>query len=133
MNGQLSLSDKASKYLPSMQGRPFGDVTLMNLGTHTGGGFPLQIPDDVKTNGQLMAYFEKWQPTYKAGTARTYANPSIGMLGVITARAMNKDFPALQWKADFPGSGADQYLYPCAARRWRTMRRATQGRMRPRG
>jgi beta-lactamase class C len=94
VNGQLSLSDKTSKYLPSMQGTPFGDVSLMNLGTHTAGGFPLQVPDGVKTNDQLMTYFEKWKPLYKAGTARTYANPSIGMLGVITARAINQDFAA---------------------------------------
>jgi beta-lactamase class C len=105
VNGQLSLSDKVSKYLPSMRGKPFGDVILMHLGTHTAGGFPLQIPDDVKTSDQLMTYFENWKPIYKAGTARTYANPSIGMLGVITARAINKDFATAMEGEIFPGLG----------------------------
>ncbi|WP_428424301.1 class C beta-lactamase [Pararhizobium sp.] len=95
MTGQLSLSDKTSTYLPSLQGTAFGDVSLFHLGTHTPGGFPLQLPDDIKTNDQLMRYFAAWKPTYKAGTYRTYANPSIGMLGVITAKSMNGDYAAL--------------------------------------
>jgi beta-lactamase class C len=75
--GKLSLSGKVEDYLPSMKGRPFGDVTLMQLGTHTAGGFPLQVPDNVKTEQQLLAYLKAWKPSYKAGTHRTYANPSI--------------------------------------------------------
>ncbi|MGO7450332.1 hypothetical protein ACC668_37700, partial [Rhizobium ruizarguesonis] len=45
----LTSSEKARKYLPSMKGRPLGDVELMNLGTHKAGGFPLQVTDEVKT------------------------------------------------------------------------------------
>jgi beta-lactamase class C len=105
VNGQLSLSDKASKYLPSMKGKPFGDVELMNLGTHTAGGFPLQVPDDVKTEKQLMGYLETWKPSYEAGTHRTYANPSIGMLGYITAKAMHQGFSALMEGKLFPSLG----------------------------
>jgi beta-lactamase class C len=105
VNGQLSLSDKTSKFLPSMQGTSFGDVSLMNLGTHTAGGFPLQVPEEVKTNDQLMTYFEKWKPLYKPGTARTYANPSIGVLGVITARAINQNFATAMEGQIFPGLG----------------------------
>ncbi|CVI64824.1 MULTISPECIES: class C beta-lactamase [Agrobacterium] len=91
-NGELSLSGKVEDYLPSMKGKPFGDVTLMQLGTHTAGGFPLQVPDNVKTEQQLMAYLKAWKPSYKPGTHRTYANPSIGMLGYITAKAMGQSF-----------------------------------------
>jgi beta-lactamase class C len=94
VNGQLSLTDKVSKYLPSMSGKPFGDVQLMNLGTHTAGGFPLQVPDDVTTEKQLMGYLAGWKPSYEMGTHRTYANPSIGMLGYVTAKAMHQDFTA---------------------------------------
>ncbi|MBA8876724.1 class C beta-lactamase [Phyllobacterium myrsinacearum] len=104
-NGQLSLSDKTSKYLPSMQGTAFGDVSLLHLGTHTPGGFPLQVPDDVKDDAQMMRYFQTWKPAYKAGAYRTYANPSIGMLGFIAAKAMNKDFAALMEGDLFPALG----------------------------
>ncbi|MGO8020444.1 class C beta-lactamase [Rhizobium leguminosarum] len=105
VTGRLSLSDKASKYLPSMKGRPFGDVVLMDLGTHTAGGFPLQVPDDVKTEKQLMEYLATWKPSYAAGTHRTYANPSIGALGYITAKSMGNDFAALMEEQLFPSLG----------------------------
>ncbi|RVU04892.1 class C beta-lactamase [Rhizobium sp. RMa-01] len=93
--GQLSLSDKVGKYLPGMTGKPFGDVALMHLATHTSGGFPLQLPDEVKTEKQLLGYFEAWQSSYAAGTQRSYANPSIGMLGYIVAKSMHGDFTGL--------------------------------------
>lgn len=93
--GELSLDGKVSTYLPAMKGKPFGDVALISLATHAAGGFPLQLPDDVKTEKQLLSYFAAWQPSYAAGTQRSYANPSIGMLGYITAKAMGGDFAAL--------------------------------------
>ncbi|MDA5637900.1 MULTISPECIES: class C beta-lactamase [Agrobacterium] len=105
MNGQLSLSSKVENYLPSMKGKPFGDVTLMQLGTHTAGGFPLQVPDAVKTEQQLLAYLKAWKPSYKPGTHRTYANPSIGMLGYITAKAMGQSFDDAMKDTLFPALG----------------------------
>ncbi|OOO19461.1 class C beta-lactamase [Agrobacterium salinitolerans] len=105
MNGQLSLSSKVEDNLPSMKGKPFGDVTLMQLGTHTAGGFPLQVPDNVKTEQQLLAYLKAWKPSYKPGTHRTYANPSIGMLGYITAKAMGQSFDDAMKDTLFPALG----------------------------
>jgi beta-lactamase class C len=77
VNGQLSLSDKTSKYLPSLQGTKFGEVGLLNLGTHTPGGLPLQVPENIKNIDQLMKYFQEWQPSYVPGTYRTYSNMPI--------------------------------------------------------
>ncbi|EJM98882.1 class C beta-lactamase [Phyllobacterium sp. YR531] len=105
VNGQLSFSDKVEKYLPALKGTAFGDVALLHLATHTPGGFPLQVPDEVKTDKQMMAYLKNWKPAYKVGTTRTYANPSIGMLGVITAKAMKKDFSSLMEGQLFPALG----------------------------
>jgi len=104
-SGQLSLSDKAGKFLPGMKGKPFGDIALMHLATHTAGGFPLQLPDEIKTEKQLLGYFKAWQPSYAAGTQRSYANPSIGMLGYIVAKAMHGDFAALMQDKLFAGLG----------------------------
>ena len=103
--GALSLSDRVDKYLPAMKGKPFGDVALMNLATHTAGGFPLQVPDEVHSEKQLMAYLQAWQPSYEAGTQRSYANPSIGMLGYITAKGMGGDFTSLLQDRLFPSLG----------------------------
>ncbi|OHC31316.1 MAG: class C beta-lactamase [Pseudomonadales bacterium RIFCSPLOWO2_12_59_9] len=88
-NTQLSLTDSPSQYLPQLRGSHFDQVTLLNLATHTAGGFPLQVPDDVQNHTQLMNYFKGWQPKFAPNTYRTYANPSIGMLGMIAAQSMN--------------------------------------------
>lgn len=95
VGGKLSLSDKTSEYLPSLRGAPFGDVSLLNLGTHTPGGLPLQMPDGVHNIDQLMRYFKAWRPTCIPGTCRTYANPGIGTLGLITAKSLGGDFATL--------------------------------------
>ena len=104
-NGHLSLSGRVRDYLPGMKGTAFGDVTLTHLGTHTAGGFPLQVPDNVKTETQLLAYLKSWKPSYGAGTHRTYANPSIGMLGYITAKAMGQGYDAAMQDTLFPALG----------------------------
>lgn len=93
-NGQLALTDSPSRYLPQLQGSKLDKVTLINLATHTAGGFPLQVPDEVQNTEQLMDYFQAWQPQFAPGTHRTYANPSIGMLGLIAAKSMSMPFDA---------------------------------------
>ncbi|WGS47921.1 beta-lactamase (plasmid) [Burkholderia sp. JSH-S8] len=104
-SGKLSLSDPASRYLHALRGSRFGEVKLVNLGTHTPGGFPLQVPEQIGNDDQLMQYFKEWRPAYPAGTYRTYANPSIGMLGVITAKSMGRDFTTLMEQWLFPSLG----------------------------
>ncbi|KQR78476.1 class C beta-lactamase [Burkholderia sp. Leaf177] len=117
VDGYLSLSDRTSKYLPVLQNTPFGNVSLLNLGTHTPGGLPLQVPDNVNNIGELMQYFRQWKPAYAPGTYRTYANPGIGTLGLITAKSMNQDFDALMEKNLFPALGLrSSYINVPAAR-----------------
>jgi beta-lactamase class C len=103
--GNLSLSDKTSKYLPALRGSPFGNVSLLNLGTHTPGGLPLQVPGNIKNNDELLQYFKNWRPAYPPGTRRTYSNVGIGTLGWITARSMRQDFATLMEQRLFPGLG----------------------------
>ncbi|VWC01182.1 class C beta-lactamase [Burkholderia arboris] len=103
--GELSLADPAGKYLPALQGKPFGVVTLLNLGTHTPGGMPLQVPDSIRNDADLMRYLDAWRPAYAPGTRRTYSNVAIGMLGYLTAKAMHKDFAVLMEQRLFPALG----------------------------
>jgi hypothetical protein len=89
----------------SSRGSALGGVRLVDLATHTAGGFPLQVPDAVKDGDQLMAYFRAWTPQAPAGTSRVYANPSIGLLGMASARAMGEGFEALMERRLFPELG----------------------------
>lgn len=105
VDGKLSLADHPGKYLPELAGSEFDKVSLINLATHTAGGFPLQVPDEVQDNRQLMDYFKAWQPSYPAGTQRTYANPSIGALGMITAASLGVPFATALEQQLFPELG----------------------------
>lgn len=89
---KLKLQDSPTRYLKELRGSALDKVTLIQLATHTAGGFPLQLPDEVKTPQQLTDYYRNWQPQYPAGTQRSYANPSIGLLGIATARALDVPF-----------------------------------------
>lgn len=90
--GKLQLSDSVASYLPELTDTDFGRLQLYHLGTHTTGGLPLQVPDEVRNEEQLLGYFRVWKPPYKTGAVRTYANPSIGTLGLIAAKSMRQDF-----------------------------------------
>ncbi|EOC1316102.1 beta-lactamase [Cronobacter turicensis] len=89
--GKLDFSAPASRYLPALSGSAFDRVTLLNLATHTS-GMPLFVPNDVKNTAQLMAWYRAWQPAQPVGTERVYSNLGIGMLGMITAKALDKPF-----------------------------------------
>lgn len=105
VNGRLSLSDSVSKYLPVLRGSHFDEVSLLNLGTHTPGGLPLQVPDEVTNDDQLMRYFRNWKPAYAPGTYRTYANPGIGLLGRVAATSLNEGFAVLMESKLYPVLG----------------------------
>ena len=123
--GNLSLADKTCKYLPALQGAPFGNVSLLNLGTHTPGGLPLQVPENIKNNDELMRYFKDWRPAYPPGTRRTYSNIGIGTLGWITARSMRQDFATLMEQRIFPGLGMKSSYIHVPSPIWRTTPRDT--------
>jgi beta-lactamase class C len=93
--GALKWDAAPGRYIPELRDGTLDRVSLLNLATHTTGGMPLQLPDDVKTDADLIAYFRKWTPPSPPGSVRTYANPSIGLLGMVTAHAMKGQFAAL--------------------------------------
>ena len=68
---------------------------MLDLATHTAGDFPLQLPDEVTSDKQLVAYYRAWKPPHPRGTSRAYANPSVGLLGIVTAKAMGATFEGL--------------------------------------
>ena len=109
--GKLALTGSVETYMPEFQGTPFGKVSLIHLGTHTAGGFPLQVPDQVTDHDQLIAWLKAWKPRYPAGTQRSYANPSIGMLGAIAAKQMGAPYADVAQGTLFPKLGlTDTYV-----------------------
>lgn len=109
--GKLDLQAPTARYLPALDGSAFGGVSLLNLATHSAGGFPLQVPEAIGNETQLLDWLKAWQPQCTPGTCRTYANPSIGMLGVITAKALAVPFGEAMQQQLFPSLGLkDTYI-----------------------
>lgn len=105
VSGTLSLLDNASKYLPALADSSFNKISLLNLGTYTAGGLPLQFPDHVNNQQEMIAYYKGWRPNYAVGNHRLYSNPSIGLFGYLTARSMGKPFDELMEKKLLPKLG----------------------------
>ncbi|KXO85315.1 class C beta-lactamase [Acinetobacter venetianus] len=106
--GKLSFSDHPAKYFPELNNTAVNRASILNLGTYTAGGFPLQFPDEVVTQQDMVKYFQKWQPKTKISSARQYSNPSIGLMGYVTALAMKKPYSELIEKTLFPQFGLKQ-------------------------
>jgi len=94
VEGKLDLSKPVSQYLPQLKHSAFDNINLYHLGTHTAGGFDLQLPDAIQNEAQLMDFYRSWKPDYTVGGQRIYTNPSIGLLGLIAGKAFQQPFPA---------------------------------------
>ncbi|CAG2160597.1 unnamed protein product [Oppiella nova] len=100
--GKISLQDHPGKYIPALKNSDINQVTLLELATYTSGNLPLQFPDQIKTDAQTLKYFQDWKVKKPIGQFRQYSNPSIGLFGEATAKAMNMPFSALLEQVIFP-------------------------------
>lgn len=100
--GRISLIDHPSMYMPRLRGTAIDKAGLLNLGTYTAGGLPLQFPTEVTDDVAMQTYFQQWTPEGAPGEVRRYSNPSIGLLGYITGLAMKSNFTDLVESEIFP-------------------------------
>ncbi len=105
VTGKLSFDDHPGKYIPAFAGTPIDKATLLHLATYTAGGLPLQFPDAVKSDADMVGYFSTWKPEAKPGKTRRYSNPSIGLFGHTAALAMGGSFSAVLESEIFPKLG----------------------------
>ena len=103
--GKLSLSDKASNVLPELRGSAFDNISVLQLGTYSAGGLPLQFPEEADAPDKMLGYFKQWQPTYAAGSHRQYSNPSLGLFGYLAAKSMGAPFDEVMEKTLLPTLG----------------------------
>ncbi len=103
--GALSFDDRATRYLPALAGSALDQVSLLELGTYTAGGLPLQVPDGVADMPQMVNWFRHWQPEYAPGTHRRYSNASIGLFGFLAAQALHAPFDTAMARQLIPKLG----------------------------
>jgi beta-lactamase class C len=90
--GQLSLADHPSRFMPELAGRAIDRASLLELGTYTAGGLPLQVPDEVADAAHVVPYLQRFVPDAPPGARRLYSNASIGLFGHLTALALHREF-----------------------------------------
>lgn len=103
--GKLSLSDKASEILPALRGSAFDGISVLQLGTYSAGGLPLQFPPEADSPDTMLGYFQQWQPRYPAGSHRQYSNPSLGLFGYLAAQRMGAPFAEVMTQTLLPTLG----------------------------
>jgi beta-lactamase class C len=104
-SGKLTLSDPASHYLPALGGGKFDHISVLNLGTYTAGGLPLQFPANADNSQRMISYFQQWQPDFAPGTQRLYSNPSLGLFGYLAAQSLKQPFAQAMEKTLLPALG----------------------------
>ena len=104
-SGKLSLSDNASQILPALRGSAFDHISVLQLGTYTAGGLPLQFPGEFDSADKMLGYFKQWKPVYAAGSHRQYSNPSLGLFGYLAAHSMGQPFDVALEKTLLPKLG----------------------------
>ncbi|MNK93380.1 Beta-lactamase [compost metagenome] len=103
--GKLSLSDKASHVLPALRGSAFDHISVLQLGTYSAGGLPLQFPAESDSADKMLGYYKQWKPLYAPGSHRLYSNPSLGLFGYLAAQSMGQPFDELMEKTLLPKLG----------------------------
>jgi len=104
-SGKLTLTDPASQYLPALRGGKFDHISVLNLGTYTAGGLPLQFPREADNTQHMISYFQQWKPDFAPGTQRLYSNPSLGLFGYLAAQSLKQPFDQLMEKTLLPKMG----------------------------
>jgi beta-lactamase class C len=102
--GRMSLFDHPGRYMPALRGSALDAATLLSFGTYTA-GLPLHLPNAIKTNAEMEAFLAAFKINAPVGTVRQYSNPSAGLVGHLTALAMQSDFSALMQDTLLPRLG----------------------------
>jgi beta-lactamase class C len=105
VRGKLSLDDHPGHYIAQLKGSAIDRASLLDLGTYAAGGLPLQFPEEVGNDEQMIAYFRLWQPEAAPGSRRRYSNPSLGLFGRAAAAALQSSFDDAVERQLFPALG----------------------------
>lgn len=103
--GKLDLSTKASQIWPELKGSAFDGISVLQLGTYSAGGLPLQFPDEWDSADKMLGYYKQWKPSFPAGSQRLYSNPSLGLFGYLAAKTLGQPYDQVMSETLLPKLG----------------------------
>ncbi|MFJ2357783.1 class C beta-lactamase [Pseudomonas fluorescens] len=103
--GKLDLSTKASQIWPELKGSAFDGISVLQLGTYSAGGLPLQFPDEWDSADKMLGYYQQWKPSFPAGSQRLYSNPSLGLFGYLAAKTLGQPYDQVMSETLLPKLG----------------------------
>ncbi|KFZ37932.1 beta-lactamase/D-alanine carboxypeptidase [Shewanella mangrovi] len=103
--GKFDLAAHPSEYWSALTASSLDNATLLQLGTYTAGGLPLQFPMSVTDDETMRQYFQQWQANAAPGIVRQYSNPSIALFGYLVSRALGADYKHLIQQQVLPALG----------------------------
>ncbi|WP_338801365.1 class C beta-lactamase [Pseudomonas sp. RSB 5.4] len=106
--GKLDLSTKASQIWPELKGSAFDGISVLQLGTYSAGGLPLQFPDEWDSADKMLGYYQQWKPSFPAGSQRLYSNPSLGLFGYLAAKTLGQPYDQVMSETLLPKLGLKQ-------------------------
>ncbi|PAW49902.1 class C beta-lactamase [Pseudomonas moraviensis] len=108
--GKLDLSTKASQLWPELKSSAFDNISVLQLGTYSAGGLPLQFPDQWDSADKMLGYYQQWKPSFPAGSQRLYSNPSLGLFGYLAAKTLGQPYDQAMSETLLPKLGL-QHTY----------------------
>ncbi|MEN5045382.1 class C beta-lactamase [Pseudomonas koreensis] len=103
--GKLDLSTKASQIWPELKGSAFDNISVLQLGTYSAGGLPLQFPGQWDSAEKMLGYYQQWKPSFPAGSQRLYSNPSLGLFGYLAAKTLGQPYDQVMSETLLPKLG----------------------------
>ncbi|WP_226501261.1 class C beta-lactamase [Pseudomonas sp. MWU16-30322] len=103
--GKLDLPTKASQIWPELKGSAFDGISVLQLGTYSAGGLPLQFPDEWDSADKMLGYYQQWKPSFPAGSQRLYSNPSLGLFGYLAAKTLGQPYDQVMSETLLPKLG----------------------------
>ncbi len=103
VDGKVALSDKLKKYVPYLVNVPAGEITLLELATHTAGlgtGYENYSKSRTKDDFKKLSNLDKFKYTlidfnWKKTTKVRYSNFGMGALGYILGVVTDKSYEQL--------------------------------------
>jgi beta-lactamase class C len=89
----LQLNDAMTDFLPNASDE-LGDITLLNLATHTS-GLPFEVPTTVRSTETLNAYLASYSSDTVADQTWLYSNVGFGLLGLTIEAKTHKNINQL--------------------------------------